>query len=83
MVDKMNIKSEQDTIGEPGPDDQQVNQLETAGGGEAEAPKNIQQQVEEHEAKEPKKFGTFGGVFTPTLLTILGETCNGRVAPAT
>ncbi len=22
--------------------------------------------------KEPKKFGTFGGVFTPTLLTILG-----------
>ncbi len=71
MVDKMNSKSNQDT-GEPGPDDQQVNQLETVGGAEAGATKNIQQQVEEHEAKEPKKFGTFGGVFTPTLLTILG-----------
>ena len=24
------------------------------------------------QANAPKKFGTFGGVFTPTLLTILG-----------
>lgn len=35
-------------------------------------PKDIQKQVEEHEEKRPKKFGTFSGVFTPTLLTILG-----------
>ena len=35
-------------------------------------PKDIQEQIEEHEAAKPKKFGTFGGVFTPTLLTILG-----------
>lgn len=68
----MNSNPEQDTTGEPGPDDHQVNQLETAGGAEAEATRDIQQQVEEHEAEEPKKFGTFGGVFTPTLLTILG-----------
>ncbi|MDX1568774.1 MAG: amino acid permease, partial [Longimicrobiales bacterium] len=39
---------------------------------EVEAPKDVQQQVEEHEAAEPKKFGTIPGVFTPTLLTILG-----------
>ena len=38
----------------------------------AEAPKDLQQQVEEHEAAQTKKFGTFAGVFTPTLLTILG-----------
>lgn len=56
----------------PGPDDRGVDTLETPGGAEAEAPKDVQQQVEEHEAKEPKKFGTFAGVFTPTLLTILG-----------
>ncbi|HEV2122517.1 MAG TPA: amino acid permease, partial [Chloroflexota bacterium] len=36
------------------------------------APKDIQEQVEEHEKERPAKFGTFGGVFTPTLLTILG-----------
>lgn len=35
-------------------------------------PKGIQEQVEEHERQRPKKFGTFAGVFTPTLLTILG-----------
>lgn len=56
----------------PGRDDKAVDELETTGGAEAEAPKDVQQQVEEHEAKQPKKFGTFGGVFTPTLLTILG-----------
>lgn len=32
----------------------------------------IQEQVEEKRLKQPKLFGTFGGVFTPTLLTILG-----------
>ena len=36
------------------------------------APETLQEQVEEHEETLRKKFGTFGGVFTPTLLTILG-----------
>jgi amino acid transporter len=56
----------------PGPDDQAVDRLETAGGPTAQAPKDVQHQVEEHEAKAPRKFGAFAGVFTPTLLTILG-----------
>lgn len=34
--------------------------------------KDIQEQVEEVEEKQIKKFGTVGGVFTPTILTILG-----------
>ncbi|SDJ62058.1 hypothetical protein [Microbulbifer yueqingensis] len=58
--------------GDPGPDNQRVEALETAGGSDAEAPKDVQQQVESHEAQQSKKFGTFAGVFTPTLLTILG-----------
>lgn len=33
---------------------------------------DVQEQVEEHEKSKPLKFGTFGGVFVPTLLTILG-----------
>ena len=35
---------------------------------------SLQEQVEEkiEEVREQKLFGTFGGVFTPTLLTILG-----------
>ena len=35
---------------------------------------SLQEQVEEQaeEVRERKLFGTFGGVFTPTLLTILG-----------
>ena len=33
---------------------------------------DVQEQVEEHEESKPRKFGTFGGVFVPTLLTILG-----------
>ncbi len=32
----------------------------------------LQEQVEEQEAPAREKFGTFAGVFTPTLLTILG-----------
>ncbi|MFB6345670.1 MAG: hypothetical protein ABEK50_07865, partial [bacterium] len=28
--------------------------------------------LDEAEEREPQKFGTFGGVFVPTLLTILG-----------
>lgn len=34
--------------------------------------KDLQEQTEEHEASRARKFGAFGGVFTPTLLTILG-----------
>lgn len=33
---------------------------------------DVQEQVEEYEKSKPLKFGTFGGVFVPTLLTILG-----------
>ena len=58
--------------GVPGPDDALVDQLETTGGAEAEPPRDVQEQVEEHEAQQSRKFGTFAGVFTPTLLTILG-----------
>ncbi|MDA0524884.1 hypothetical protein [Methanococcoides alaskense] len=32
----------------------------------------LQEQVDEHKAAKGKLFGTFDGVFTPTLLTILG-----------
>ncbi len=67
MTDKPDLKP----TGEPGPGDKHVAPV-SAGGLEAEAPKDVQQQVEEHEAERSQKFGTFGGVFTPTLLTILG-----------
>ncbi len=46
-----------------------VKNLESAGD---EQTKDVQQQTEEHEDKQSTKYGTFGGVFTPTLLTILG-----------
>lgn len=39
---------------------------------EAEEVKDVQQQADEHEAQQMQKLGTFAGVFTPTLLTILG-----------
>ncbi|MGM0546308.1 MAG: amino acid permease, partial [Bacteroidota bacterium] len=32
----------------------------------------LQEQVEERESTIQQKYGTFGGVFVPTLLTILG-----------
>lgn len=51
-----------------GPEDAPPPPGETA----AEPTKDVQQQLEEHEARAPRKFGTFAGVFTPTLLTILG-----------
>lgn len=34
--------------------------------------RDVQQQLEEYEESKPRKFGTFGGVFVPTFLTILG-----------
>jgi len=33
---------------------------------------SLQEQVDEQESARRKKYGTFGGVFVPTLLTILG-----------
>jgi amino acid transporter len=39
---------------------------------ESEEVEDIQHQAERHESEQPRKFGTFAGVFTPTLLTILG-----------
>ena len=46
--------------------------VETLAGAGGEKGKNVQQQAEEHEAEQSQKYGVFGGVFTPTLLTILG-----------
>lgn len=54
---------------DPGPDDQRLETGEGAGDGEG---KDVQRQAEEHEAGQARKYGVFGGVFTPTLLTILG-----------
>jgi hypothetical protein len=44
---------------------------------EAAPEKSLQEQVEEKKAPTRKLFGTFGGVFTPTLLTswVLSCTC--------
>jgi amino acid transporter len=47
----------------------EIKTFESAGD---EQTKDVQQQTEEHEARQAAKYGTFGGVFTPTLLTILG-----------
>ena len=55
--------------GDPAPSDQHVDQLEGAGG---EKGQDVQRQAEAHEAGQSRKYGAFGGVFTPTLLTILG-----------
>lgn len=33
---------------------------------------SIQEKVDQHESTRKQKYGTFGGVFVPTLLTILG-----------
>lgn len=69
--------------GQPGPEDRGVEQLESAEvegdrsdttsiDAKSEEVKDVQQQADEHDAQQPRKFGTFAGVFTPTLLTILG-----------
>ncbi|MDX1679011.1 amino acid permease, partial [Arsukibacterium sp.] len=57
--------------GEPTPADRAVKPLESAAAESGET-ENIQQQTEKAEAAQPQKFGTLAGVFTPTLLTILG-----------
>lgn len=56
--------------GNPGPADQRVEEYSAP--ADSQTTKDLQQQVEEHEAGQPKKYGTFAGVFTPCLLTILG-----------
>ena len=57
--------------GKPVPTDKGVNQFESAAEDPGET-EDIQEQTEKAEAKQRQKFGTFAGVFTPTLLTILG-----------
>lgn len=54
------------------PDDNLVETYEVPGESGEEKVQSIQEQTEEHEKRKSKKFGTFAGVFTPTLLTILG-----------
>lgn len=65
-------KKDENEVPDGEPADNQVEEYEVPEGSEGEAPKDVQQQVEEHEATEKQKFGTFAGVFTPTILTILG-----------
>ncbi len=55
-----------------GPEDNLVGSRDVPREGGKEKTKNLQEQTEEHEKRKAKKFGTFAGVFTPTLLTILG-----------
>ncbi|MCO6477761.1 MAG: hypothetical protein J5I94_14120, partial [Phaeodactylibacter sp.] len=71
MSDERNEKPIPNASGGAEPDDTLIAEVVTAE-TEAEEPKDIQEQAEEHEARQAKKFGTFAGVFTPTLLTILG-----------
>lgn len=72
MNDQVNDTSEHAPSGEPGPEGERVDKFESVGSPGADTPKDVQQQVEEHEAAQSAKFGTFAGVFTPCLLTILG-----------
>ncbi|MFO8183774.1 MAG: amino acid permease [Candidatus Aegiribacteria sp.] len=46
--------------------------MEDGNGSTGKTAGDVQQQVEEREASTSRKFGTFAGVFTPCLLTILG-----------
>lgn len=55
-----------------GPNDNLVETNVGPGDSGEEKVQSIQEQTEEHEKRISKKFGTFAGVFTPTLLTILG-----------
>ncbi|MDQ3191907.1 MAG: amino acid permease [Bacteroidota bacterium] len=67
------VKKEQNEYEKnPGPEDKLVDSYEISGENDKEKVKDIQEQTEEHEKRKAKKFGTFAGVFTPTLLTILG-----------
>ena len=77
------MKDKEQSSGEPGPKDKGVEQLESAAGDESGRTgsaddekvadvKDVQQQADEHETQQTQKFGTLAGVFTPTLLTILG-----------
>lgn len=72
MPNATKSKTEVQAIGEPEPPDKGVEQFGAVSREETQQPKDVQQQAEEHEAGQSQKFGTFAGVFTPTLLTILG-----------
>lgn len=72
MADKVEEELQRAAAAEPSPEDRGVEELASPAGAEGEQPKAVQEQVEEHEAKQKVKFGTFTGVFTPTILTILG-----------
>ncbi len=65
------VQSSGKVKGDPAPADKGVDPFQSAD-GDAEETENIQVQAENAEAAQPQKFGTFAGVFTPTLLTILG-----------
>ncbi len=65
-------KPQPNSKGQPEPDDHLVEKQEVPEGAENKESQDIQEQTEEHEKRKGKKFGTLSGVFTPTLLTILG-----------
>ncbi len=71
MSEERNDKAAPTPSGGPEPESHRAEGMEAAG-QEAEEPTDIQEQAEEHEARQARKFGAFAGVFTPTLLTILG-----------
>ncbi|HCY83529.1 MAG TPA: Na-K-Cl cotransporter [Desulfobacteraceae bacterium] len=53
-------------------DSQQQSGIVAGKDATGESGKDIQKQAEAHDSDQPRKYGTFAGVFTPTLLTILG-----------
>ncbi len=65
-------QNDRGSTGKRGRDDEGIAPVHAAESDTGQSPRDVQEQVEEHEARQPKKFGTFAGVFTPTLLTILG-----------
>ncbi len=72
MKESQNGQHSEQPTGEPGPGDDATKTFETSADSEADEVEDIQHQAERHEDEQARKFGTFSGVFTPTLLTILG-----------
>ncbi len=70
MTSKVEKKETADKSGAPAPEDNAVDTLKSP--TNTQQPEDIQHQAVSHERQQANKFGTFGGVFTPTLLTILG-----------
>lgn len=63
-------KKKETSVNTPFPDDHRVNTENAVIPDQTS--EDIQSQAEHHDAQKAKKFGTFAGVFTPCLLTILG-----------